>query len=170
MVFVCIISLYIGTATCGDDTVPQFKNDHPVWVDLDPYPNEILFCDLYTSSTSSRAQVSSARWGLVLVNAAGRVKERCILFRRLGSFQMNQMSALSAFSRFSNWQDNSIRGLGEAGLVLVGGSTFVHRSCGTNLDGHDGHLKENHNGKSLYLNRTSCKFALKVCWILKLLI
>ena len=32
----------------------------------------------------------------------------------------------------SNWQDNSIRGLGEAGLVLVGGSTFVHRS-GTNL-------------------------------------
>jgi len=42
--------------------------------------------------------VSSARWGLVLVNAAGRV------------------------------EDNSIRGLGEAGLVLVGGSTFVHRN------------------------------------------
>ena len=29
-------------------------------------------------------------------------------------------------------QDNSIKGLGEAGIVLVGGSTFVHRSCWCN--------------------------------------
>jgi len=25
-----LFALYIGTATCGDDTVPQFKDDHPV--------------------------------------------------------------------------------------------------------------------------------------------
>ena len=27
-------------------------------------------------------------------------------------------------------EDNSIRGLGEAGVVLVGGSTFIHRRLG----------------------------------------
>eukprot|EP00913_Durusdinium_trenchii_P015889 g14932.t1 len=49
--------------------------------------------------------VSCARWGLVLVQTAGRV------------------------------EDNSIRGLGEAGVVLVGGSTFIHRNSFSDCGG-----------------------------------
>eukprot|EP00931_Biecheleriopsis_adriatica_P115086 TRINITY_DN90921_c0_g1_i1.p1 TRINITY_DN90921_c0_g1~~TRINITY_DN90921_c0_g1_i1.p1 ORF type:complete len:1336 (+),score=212.36 TRINITY_DN90921_c0_g1_i1:33-4010(+) len=45
-----------------------------------------------------RNYISNARWGLVLVGTGGRV------------------------------EDNDIRGLGESGLVLVSGSTWVHRN------------------------------------------
>jgi len=52
-----------------------------------------------------RNRISGARWGVVLVNCAGRV------------------------------EDNEFSGLGETGLVLVGGSPWVHRNSITDCFG-----------------------------------